>query len=376
MTGRSLTYRRHDAIASRLVLAGSLLMAAACLIVLVIGAGFGRPLLYSILPRGWEPVAPAQPDEILMLVTTFNGQAGENPTPAIDTALFSLRDTAQVPYDYGLFSSYSPMPVRLGFLRESPASEEQAQDIAQRYRAAVVLWGTYDADSYTIRVTLREPPAVYAPTSLTCTLPQGAQGELSYFASLAMALAYVQKGDFTFADFLLDSLPVEVSQIGLDPLAVAVFRAETALERGRYSEAYDMVQDAWLDYPSEARLYVLLADIHLRSTLAGEQDDGLDEALAALDQALALDPSFAGAYALRGSIFQRQGNTQAALADVRTALALGLDYPPAYRELGDVCLALEEYELAVESYQNYLALRPDAADRQDVEERIRQAEQR
>jgi tetratricopeptide (TPR) repeat protein len=371
MTGRSLTYRRHDAIASRLVLAGSLLMAAACLIVLVIGAGFGRPLLYSVLPRGWEPVAPAQPNEVLVLVTALSGQAGENPTPAIDSALLNI----QTEVFRGGYYYMPDTPTRLGRLRESPASEEQARVIAQRYRAAVVLWGTYDADSYTVHVTLREPPAVYAPASFASTLPQGAQSELSYFASLAMALAYIQKGDFTFADFLLDSLPVDASQIGVDPLAVAVFRAETALERGRYSEAYDMIRDAWLDYPSEARLYVLLADIHLRSTLAGEQDDGLDEALAALDQALALDPSFAGAYALRGSIFQMQGNDQAALADVRTALALGLDYPPAYRDLGDVCLALGEYELAVESYQNYLALRPDAADRQDVEERIRQAEQ-
>jgi tetratricopeptide (TPR) repeat protein len=363
MAKHSLAYRRYDATASRLTLIGCLLMAGACLIMLAIGLSFSQPLLYALLPREWQPIAPAQPGEELVLITTLAGQEGDDPASALDTALL---DAIHSGYSisgsrYDLLFSLR-VEARVGRLRESPASEEQALDIARRYRAVLVLWGTYNADSYTIHFTLPEPVADYTPTSFACTLPQGSRVEQEYLVELILALVSMRNRDFYSANMLFDQLPLDVSGTGLDPLAVEMYRTVALLEEGRYDEAYTTAQNIVQDYPSEARLYVLLAEVQLRGGPAGGRGDGTAEALASLEQALALDPSLTSVYALRGSIFQSRGDLQAALADYTRVLELSPDDLSALRGRAEVYQELGKTESALADYTALISLRPEHVD--------------
>lgn len=87
--------------------------------------------------------------------------------------------------------------------------------------------------------------------------------------------------------------------------------------------------------------------------------DDYEGALAALEQALALDPNHARAYALRGQVYWLMDELDLALADLNQALDLDPANADAYGTRGAVLAELERYAEAIGDYDQALTLTPD-----------------
>lgn len=94
------------------------------------------------------------------------------------------------------------------------------------------------------------------------------------------------------------------------------------------------------DYAEAARMYEALVrerpdDASLHASLAGALGalDRLDESLAALDRAIALEPANPEAYHNRGVIHEKRGDPAAASRDYEIALRYAPDYEPSQRAL-------------------------------------------
>ncbi|HIQ02753.1 MAG TPA: tetratricopeptide repeat protein, partial [Anaerolineales bacterium] len=86
-------------------------------------------------------------------------------------------------------------------------------------------------------------------------------------------------------------------------------------------------------------------------------------ALEAFSQTLAIDPSFAPAYAARGSLHLALGNQEAALADAQAALVANPEDGAAYALLGEVLrLGFDDPAQALEAYERAVQLDPALRD--------------
>ena len=87
-----------------------------------------------------------------------------------------------------------------------------------------------------------------------------------------------------------------------------------------------------------------------------------DEALAAYDQAIALDPSCADAHGNRGAALHELERPGEALPSIEKALLLRPDHAPSYNNQGLVLGALWRFEEALASYDCAMRLDPGYAD--------------
>ena len=92
-------------------------------------------------------------------------------------------------------------------------------------------------------------------------------------------------------------------------------RGNLRLEDGRY-------QEALMEFEDQLRLDSWFPPGHLGKGLALMGLQRNPEALAAIDQAIALQPDFAAAFANRGILHDRMGRSEKALDDYRRALQL------------------------------------------------------
>ncbi len=83
-----------------------------------------------------------------------------------------------------------------------------------------------------------------------------------------------------------------------------------------------------------------------------------DLAIADEDQATALDPSFAGAYAVRGQAYSRNGRAEAAIADYSKAIALNPGDAATYYNRGIEYLRADRFDEAIADNDKALELRP------------------
>ncbi len=111
--------------------------------------------------------------------------------------------------------------------------------------------------------------------------------------------------------------------------------AASLFEAGKYAEAADAYRRLVEAEP---------ADAALRASYGGVLGalKRYDEALAQLDRAAALDPLNAETYYNRGLVFERRGDTQAAIAQHRHALRYRPGYPPAVQALTRLSAAVDE----------------------------------
>ncbi|MBI3160031.1 MAG: tetratricopeptide repeat protein [Chloroflexi bacterium] len=113
--------------------------------------------------------------------------------------------------------------------------------------------------------------------------------------------------------------------------------------------------------PGDIRVYLGLGQIYI------EQGD-YDQAWEALNRALEINPLSAEAYDLRGQLSYELGNRQQALEDFSRAIEVNPLYGLAYQNRALVQQELGFPEAAIIDLQVYLALAPDAADLEIVEE--------
>jgi len=131
------------------------------------------------------------------------------------------------------------------------------------------------------------------------------------------------------------------------------------------------------DWESALSVYDLAISIDPDNSLAfqlrGEAHramGSIDEALADYNQAIKLDPESASSLNNRGLTFAAIGENSLALADFNQAVELQPGFGLAYRNRADVQISEGKFEAAVLDLQIYLALVPNALDRQLIEERI------
>ncbi len=125
-------------------------------------------------------------------------------------------------------------------------------------------------------------------------------------------------------------------------------------QRGAYEEACRLIERS-LGRHRSAPAYS-----HLGNALKGLRR--LDEAVAAYDRAIALDPAYVAAHYNRGNALRALGRFDEALAGYERALALQPGYMPALFARAAVFRELKRNEDALGSFERATALEPERAD--------------
>lgn len=137
--------------------------------------------------------------------------------------------------------------------------------------------------------------------------------------------------------------------------AALVQEAVALCERGRFTDAVDVVQRALAADPANARAHKLLG-------MALHRLGRHDEALAAFDRAVAQQPDFADAHGGRGDVLLDLGRHAEAVASYDRALARGPDSTADWCNRGAALQGLERYEDAVASFDRAIAIAPRFAE--------------
>jgi len=104
------------------------------------------------------------------------------------------------------------------------------------------------------------------------------------------------------------------------------------------------------------------AEAYLDRAFAALREDQPEEAMAAIEKALALDANLPRAYYARAMVHRHQGDLLATLADLEQARTLDPDYLDAYIGLGMTYQEVGDLPKTVANYQKALQLDPDNAD--------------
>jgi tetratricopeptide (TPR) repeat protein len=327
----------------RLIAVGCLLMLAPLLVAIVSALLVGWPLLFSILPRGMRPVPAAQADEVLVLVTDFNGQNGHNPAGDLDRSLLDI--TGYFYYD-----------LRIGRLNKQPSNQQAARRLGQTYQASIVIWGSYDASTYTVNYEILNPIDPFEPEHFSFLLQQDEPLDWLYLETFSEALlrahTVAYSYDYSSAENALSRLPADTT---LDPTIVAIYQANTARLQGYDFKALEILQQAVEDDAADATVYALMS-VLLYETGEPEAADR------AMKEALALAPDSTGVYYARGLINLGEERYDEAVEDFTRLLdrfpddqALLLQRAEAYVAMGDYSQAIDDYNRLIDltPYDNY-----------------------
>jgi tetratricopeptide (TPR) repeat protein len=97
----------------------------------------------------------------------------------------------------------------------------------------------------------------------------------------------------------------------------------------------------------------------------------LDQAIDSYSSAIRLQPTLWPAFAGRAVLFYEQGKVNECLADLDRAVSLAPHEPEIYQNRAVALCDLGRTREASQDLQKYLELQPDAADRDEVELRLR-----
>jgi tetratricopeptide (TPR) repeat protein len=102
----------------------------------------------------------------------------------------------------------------------------------------------------------------------------------------------------------------------------------------------------------------LLARIYSKRGMAYYSRSNYQQAMQDFDQALALDPAYAGAYLLRGMAYSARKEYQQAIADFNQTLVLDAGATFAFAHRGTAQLQCKDYERAIADFDRALTLDP------------------
>ncbi len=115
--------------------------------------------------------------------------------------------------------------------------------------------------------------------------------------------------------------------------------------------------------PNLADAYLLAAEAH---TVMGQYSSCAGE----YQKAIKLRPQQANIYVKLAQCYRKSGNTDAAMSMLNVASTKESGLAEIYKEQGAIFELKGDTNHAIESYQQYFVLDPDAPDRQQIEERI------
>jgi len=132
---------------------------------------------------------------------------------------------------------------------------------------------------------------------------------------------------------------------------------------GRLKEAVEIYTEVIAKNPRSAEAY------NWRG-MAYEDLGQLDQALADFNKAIEISPDYADAYNNRGEINRKKNTIPQAIADYRKAAELDKNFAEAFYNIGLMYEIQKKDALAIREYENYLKFKPDAADKQQILDKI------
>jgi len=140
----------------------------------------------------------------------------------------------------------------------------------------------------------------------------------------------------------------------VDPVTVALLRAQAARGAGDDRAAMRLVDEAVEQAPDDPRPFLL------RAQMNASEEELYGDVMKDLDQALSLQPGNAQARQLRVALLRRAGQADEAVAELREALAASPSDEWIRTSLFQQLLALERFDEAVLVAEGALAERPTA----------------
>ncbi len=132
---------------------------------------------------------------------------------------------------------------------------------------------------------------------------------------------------------------------------------------GRLKEAVEIYTEVIAKNPRSAEAY------NWRG-MAEEDLGQLDQALADFNKAIEIAPDYADAYNNRGEVHRKKNMIPQASADYRKAAELDKNFAEAFYNMGLMYELQKRGGLAVREYETYLRLSPNAADKQQILDKI------
>ncbi len=206
---------------------------------------------------------------------------------------------------------------------------------------------------------------------------------------LLLAKAEVHLGNKDAAEAVLRTALACVDPSRPDAILPYIAMSELMSERGRLSDAKDMLDEARKKLPASSTLERAFGDIselqgdyetavtHYKAALAGDPKDvaahfklgvalrrmrRFDEAIGELDKVAAFDRDYPGLSLERGLLFEESGDVEKAIDQFKGALARAPDDPDLQLRVGSAYVAIGRPEEALPMLKKVLEQRPSSAE--------------
>jgi len=168
-----------------------------------------------------------------------------------------------------------------------------------------------------------------------------------------------------------EALGAWTKAVELQPDHVEALQAlgEAYLDKGDVENALKYLTQTLKVDPSRARVMMLMGDAHAQ---AGKWE----LAIGRYQEALKKDPNLVSTYYKIAQAFTERGDHQKAVIWYRKATVVEPQNPMPYRYLGFAFKERRQKQEAITAFKTYLAKRPDAEDKKDIEDEIYDLQQR
>jgi tetratricopeptide (TPR) repeat protein len=359
-----------------------------------------RELLPSPEPTATPLVInPAEEDEILVVVTKFNGENSSKKYNASQRIFEGLQLNLQ---------ELAMEKLRVEQIGKVVTDSEAAWGLGEVYSATIVIWGYYDDAGMTPHYELVQDTGEMQQLDLGKYIALSSQpARFNLYVARDLPRAMTGLSSFTigqiyysqqkwedalrFASLAVEIIPEVVENMpdveasGIEnpyllrgniyswlrdyeksiadfTLAVATNRdcADAYVGRGGAYINLGQYEAAQADLEKAIGLDASIALAHYNRGLMNTFLARFDEALTDLNRAIELDPTHANAYWLRGYTYYDLGDTAHAMDDMEYLVSLTPDSPVGYVARGGLYVLAEEYDKAEADLKRALEIDPDS----------------